>query len=207
MPINVALGLMLPVLMIGDVLAVGAHWRGWNSKLLWPLLAGSLVGVSIGTFLISNASPVLLRKALAILVILFVLFRLFEKKIRQGLTYQSRPWHGVLAGVVAGFSSTLAHAGGPPIAIFLLMQNLNPPVFVATSAIYFAVLNWIKLPYYIGAGLMDFSEYLYLAICLPVIPLGVFVGKRLVYRIDKALFEKAVTGLLLITALLLWIKA
>lgn len=55
-PINDALGMMLPVLMIGDVFAVGVHWRGWNSKLLWALLGGGLAGVSLGMLLITNVS-------------------------------------------------------------------------------------------------------------------------------------------------------
>lgn len=207
MPINLALGMMLPVLMVGDIFAVGMHWRGWNSKLVWVLLAGGVVGVSIGTFLITNASPVLLRKALAILVFIFVLYRLFEAKIRQEMHYKGQTWHGVVAGSVAGFTSTLAHAGGPPVVIYLLMQDLKPPVFVATSAIFIATLNWIKLPFYISAGLMDFRAYLYLAFCLPMIPLGVWAGKRMVHRIDKGLFEKIVTFLLFISGLLLWIKA
>ena len=206
-PINFALGMMLPVLMIGDIFAVGMHWRGWNAKLVWILLAGSIVGVGIGTLLISNASPVILRKALAILVFMFVLYRLFEAKIRQEFHYTGRTWHGIVAGSVAGFTSTLAHAGGPPAVIYLLMQDLRPPVFVATSAIFFAALNWIKLPFYISAGLMDFRAYIYLAFFLPMIPLGVWTGKRFVHRINKSVFEKIITGLLLISGLLLWIKA
>ena len=207
MPINHALGMMLPVLMVGDLFAVGAHWRGWNSKLLWALLGGALVGVIMGMFLITNASPVFLKKFLAIVVFLFVVYRLLEQKIRQRLHYQSRSWHGIVAGSIAGFTSTLAHAGGPPVIIYLLMQNLKPPVFVATSAIFIAALNWIKLPFYVSAGLMDFREYLYLAFFLPMIPLGVWVGKQLVHRIDKVVFDKVVIFLLLISGLLLWFKA
>lgn len=206
MPVSDALGMMLPVLMIGDSFAVGAHWRKWNSQLLWALLGGSLVGVTIGTFLITNTSPILLSKLLAIVVFIFVLYRLFDLKIRQGIHYQARSWHGIVAGTVAGFTSTLAHAGGPPIVIYLLMQNLKPFVFVATSAIYFAALNWIKVPFYISAGLMDFREYYYLAFCLPIIPFGVWIGKRLVHRIDKNVFEKVITVLLFISGLLLWFK-
>lgn len=206
-PINDALGMMLPVLMIGDVFAVGVHWRGWNSKLLWALLGGGLAGVSLGMLLITNVSLFFLNRLLAILVFIFVIYRLLEKKIRRDVYYQSYSWHGVLAGAVAGFTSTLAHAGGPPITIYLLMQNLSPPVFVATSAIFIAALNGMKLPYYAVAGMMDFREYLYLAFFLPMIPVGVWVGKRLVNWIEKRLFEKIITFWLFVAGLLLWFKA
>lgn len=148
-----------------------------------------------------------MNRLLAILVFIFVIYRLLEKKIRRDVYYQSYSWHGVLAGAVAGFTSTLAHAGGPPITIYLLMQNLSPPVFVATSAIFIAALNGMKLPYYAAAGMMDFREYLYLAFFLPMIPVGVWVGKRLVNWIDKRLFEKIITFWLFVAGLLLWFKA
>lgn len=207
MPINHALGMMLPVLMIGDIFAVGAHWRGWNSKLLWSLLGGGLIGVIFGMLLITNVSAMLLNKFLAILVFLFVIYRLVEKRIHHNSQYQSRSWHGILAGAVAGFTSTLAHAGGPPLTIYLLMQSLSPPVFVATSAIFIAGLNGMKLPFYIAAGMMDFRQYLYLALFLPMIPIGVWVGKQFVNRINKDLFEKIITIWLFISGLLLWFKA
>ncbi len=207
MPISHALGMMLPVLMIGDIFAVGAHWRGWNSKLLWALLGGGFVGVIMGILLITNIPSILLSKLLAILVFIFVIYRLIEKRIRRDKIYQSRSWHGIFAGAVAGFSSTLAHAAGPPLTIYLLMQSLSPPVFVATSAIYIAALNGMKLPFYIAAGMMDFRQYLYLAFFLPMIPLGVWVGKRFVNWINKDLFEKIITIWLFISGLLLWFKA
>jgi len=206
MPADQALGVMLPVLMIGDLFAVGAYWRKWNNKIVIGLLAGAPVGVTLGALLIASVSALLLRRFLAIVVVLFVLYRLFEKRLTDNEDYQSRGWHAVLTGAAAGFFSTLAHAGGPPVTIYLLLQKVTPVVFVACSAIFLFTLNWLKVPYYLNLGLLDLREFLPLVWLLPLIPLGVWVGKKLVHRIDAQLFEKVITALLIITAILLFIK-
>ena len=72
------------------------------------------------------------------------------------LTYEGRDWHGLLAGLIAGFSSTLAHAGGPPVAIYLLLQKVPPIEFNASTVLFFAILNWVKVPYYAYAGVIRF---------------------------------------------------
>ena len=207
MPPDQALGMMLPVLMIGDLFAVGAYWRKWNNKIVVGMLAGTPVGVTLGTILIVSLSALYLRRFLAVVVLLFVIYRLFEKRLTNNVDYQSRTWHAVLAGTVAGFFSTLAHAGGPPVTIYLLLQKVTPQVFVACSAIFLFALNWLKVPYYLKIGLLDLRGLLPLIWLLPLIPLGVWAGKKLVHRIDSQLFEKVITALLLITAVLLLLKS
>ncbi|MBK5107995.1 MAG: TSUP family transporter [Anaerolineales bacterium] len=78
----------------------------------------------------------------------------------------------IIAGTITGFSSALAHTGGPPVSIYLLLQDVTPRVFIATSAIFFFLLNWIKVPYYWCAGLFDFQQLWQIAWLLPLVPLG-----------------------------------
>jgi uncharacterized membrane protein YfcA len=206
MPLDQAVGLLLPILMVGDGFAIVAHWRRWETRLIWMLVLGALIGVTLGTFVITSLSPLLMRRGLGLLVLIFLTYRLFERRIASALTYRSRRWHGALAGSTAGFTSTLAHAGGPPITIYLLMQDLQPGVFVATSALFFALLNWIKVPYYYAAGLFDFGTLLRLAWLAPLVPLGVWIGKVVIYRIDKALFDRIILVLLGVSGVLLLVR-
>ncbi len=206
MPAELAVGLMLPILMLGDAFTILAHWRRWESRLIWRLLLGALVGVTLATYVITNLPSTVLRRGLGAIVLLFVLYRLFERRIRRGLDYASRGWHGLLAGSVAGFTSTLAHAGGPPITIYLLMQDLAPTTFVATSALFITALNWIKVPYYFYAGLFRFDLQVRLIWLAPLVPLGVWAGKRLVQRIDKLWFERMIIVFLSITGLSLIVR-
>ena len=204
LPIDDVIGMMLPVLMLADVLAIGVHWRKWNNRLILLLIPASIVGVIIGTLFLTNAPVRLIRSVIGMIILLFAFYRLFEKSIFKKLNYTSRNWHGWLAGLVGGFTSSVAHTGGPPIAMYLLMQNLQPRVFAATLAFFFFILNYIKVPFYYFADVFNFDllrQFLWL---LPAVPLGVWVGKWLVVRVSKELFDYIILAFLVITAFLLF---
>jgi hypothetical protein len=203
MPADQVIGLVLPVLMLADVFAVALHWRRWNARLVWLLIPGSILGVTVGTFFITNAPTRTLQIALGVIILLFALYRIFEKRIVRSFTYRPSDWHGLLAGTVTGFSSALAHTGGPPVSIYLLMQEVSPRIFIATSAVFFLILNWIKVPYYFYAGLFDFQLLLRIAWLLPLVPAGVWVGRWAAGKVNKETFERVIIGLLVLTAGLL----
>lgn len=202
-PADQAIGLLLPIFILGDVFALMAHWRRWNGRLVVRLIPAGMVGVTLGTFVLTSISAVTLQRFLGVIVFLFLIYRLVENRLLKGVKYQARGWHGWVAGGVGGFTSALAHAGGPPVAVYLLMQDLAPQVFVATSVLFFAVINWIKVPYYYQAGLLDFAAWLRLIWLVPLVPIGVWVGKRFVQRIDRRLFEQVILVLLTMSGVLL----
>jgi uncharacterized membrane protein YfcA len=189
MPADQVIGLILPILMFADIFAVALHWRHWNTKLVLLLLPGAILGVTIGTFFITNAPTEALRTALGVIVLLFATYKLFEKRITGSLRYRPRNWHGLLAGTITGFSSALAHTGGPPVSIYLLLQDVVPRVFIATSAIFFFLLNWIKVSYYWYADLFNFQLLLGIAWLLLIVPLGVWVGRWGASKVDKETFD------------------
>lgn len=196
MPSGRVIGLVLPILMFADVFAVTLHWGNWNRKLILLLLPGSLLGVTIGTFLITNAPTRTLRVLLGVIVLIFVAYKVFEKRIMAFFSYEGRDWHGLVAGMVTGFSSSLAHIGGPPVSIYLLMEKVTPSVFIATSALFFFILNWIKVPYYIYARQFDAQLMWQIAWLMPLVPLGVWVGKWAANKLDRDTFEKVIVALL-----------
>lgn len=202
-PADVAIGILLPILMVGDLFAIAFHWRRWDNRLVLLLIPGAVVGVTIGTLFITNAPTELLQKGLGVVVLLFAVYKLLEPRIMRRLTYIPRNWHGLAAGTVAGFSSALAHTGGPPITIYLLLQQTTPAVFIATSALFFGILNWIKVPYYAYAGLFDLRLMVQSLWVIPVVAVSVWVGKRLSLRFDPQRFEALIVWLLAISGLLL----
>ena len=206
MPPQDVVGLLLPMLIFADTFAVASYWRLWKTHLVLLLLPGAVIGVTVGTLFIKNAPTSLLRDILAVIVLVFVLYKLLEGVIKKRVIYEPRNWHGILAGTLAGFSSTLAHAGGPPIAIYMLMQKLSPIDFNATVVLFFAILNWIKVPYYASIGLFDFQRLMQVIWLMPVIPLGVFIGRWLTGHINRILFERIIVIALFITAIILLLE-
>jgi len=203
MPADQAIGLLLPILMLADVFAVALHWRRWNGRLVWLLIPGAVVGVTIGTYFITNAPTRTLQIALGVIVLLFAIYKIFEKRILGLFHYQPRDWHGLVAGTITGFSSALAHTGGPPVSVYLLMQDIPPGVFNATAAIFFLILNWIKVPYYWYAGLFNFQLLWQVVWILPLVPIGVWLGKQFSNKVNKETFDRVMVALLVIASILL----
>lgn len=203
MPADQVIGLLLPILMIADVFAVASHWQRWDSRLVLWLIPGSILGTAIASIFIATVSAEVLQRGIGLVVLLFVLYRIFERRLVRTLLYRPRNWHGLVAGSIGGFTSTLAHTGGPPISIYLLLQNIEPRVFVATSALFFTVLNWIKVPSYLYLGLFDLDQLWQVAWLLPLLPLGVWAGKIIAEKVNKIIFDWSIIAILAATALLL----
>lgn len=203
MPADQTLGLLLPIMLLADVFALAFNWRKWNSRLVWLMLPGALIGVTLGTGFIANAPVEALKIALAVIALIFVVYKIFEKRILGSLKYREKNWHGWLAGTGAGFASSLAHSGGPPIIIYFMLLDVTPSVFVATSVLFFAILNWIKVPYYLYIHLFDFPRLLQLAWLIPIVPLGAWFGRWVAAKISKGVFDGIMVALLALAAVLL----
>ena len=207
LPADQVLGLVLPLLMIADAFAVTLLWKRWNGRLVVLLLPGGVIGVTIGTYLISRAPTSTLQMLLGVIILIFVVYKYFEPRLIGGITYTAKSWHGYLAGTLAGFSSSLAHTGGPPISIYLVLQRLPPLVFNGTAALFFALLNWIKVPYYLYIDLFNWDLLVSVAWSIPLLPLGVWLGKRMAARINPSAFERMIVVLLAISGVLLIAQA
>ncbi len=206
LPAPQAVGFLLPILMVADVFALIAHWKRWDNKLVLLLLPGAVVGVAIGTFFLTSISAETLRKIIGLIILIFVIYRIFEIRIQRSMHYTARNWHGVVAGGAGAISSTLAHTGPPPVAIYLLMQNIPPRTFVATMVLFFAVLNWVKVPSYFFAGLFDFKLLAQVAWLLPLLPVSVWLGKNMTVKLDKAVFDRVIVVLLGVSAIFLLVS-
>lgn len=188
MPVSQAVGLTLPLLMIGDVFALRAFWRQWDGRLLRLLLPAAVAGILAGVALLTRLPDVTLRRILGLFTLVAVAYKLSSDRLRA-LHYTPQPWHGALAGGLSGFASALANAGGPPITIYLLLQRLTPLAFLGTNALFFAIVNMIKLPFFLGASVIDADQLLGAIWVLPLIPAGIWLSKQLMTRINRQAFE------------------
>ncbi len=206
LPPEQVIGLVLPLLIVGDFFAVMVHWGKWDRTITKHLIPSAILGVLVATYFLYRMSGEGLRLALGVIVLVFVFLKLSEGWLLKQLQYQPRREHGWLTGLVSGITSTLAHGGGPPVSIYLVLQSLKPETFAATAAFFFFVLNWVKVPSYWAAGLFDWDLIRRALWVLPAVPLGVWVGKWGVHRIGRGSFEKVVLLLLGISGVLLLLK-
>jgi uncharacterized membrane protein YfcA len=116
--------------------------------------------------------------------------RLALRRLRAGSAL------GLAAGFTSGITSTVAHAGGPPVGVYLLAARITPVAFVSTSALVFFVINWLKVPGYAAAGVLDRELLVALAPSALLIAPGVLAGRWIVHRLDRAVFERIVLVLL-----------
>ncbi|MDJ0665196.1 MAG: sulfite exporter TauE/SafE family protein [Acidimicrobiia bacterium] len=199
-PADDAIGLLLPMLIIADWVTMTAHWRQWVTPIVLRLLAAATVGIAFGSTLVGSIDEARLRNLIAIAMLLFVAYYLATKtRIAAQLALK----HAWPAGLISGFVSALAHLGGPPIFAYLLTTDLKPRRFVATSAALFAIINLLKVPAYLLAGLFDGELISSVWYAWFAIPFGVVAGRSLVSRMDRVVFDRITTTLLVGGALVL----
>ncbi len=206
MPVRLVLALMQPLLMICDAAAIWAWWRKWDLRNLWLLLPGTVVGVAAGSVLLTTLPERYLRVGLGAIALAFVALQLMRRRgAPTGGSFRPVWWHGALCGGAAGFCSILAHAAGPIITLFLIPQGLGKERFVATTVIYYACLNLVKLPFYIGTGLLTVEVGLSALWLAPAVFLGTVAGVWMNRSVSEKAFTTVVYGVVVVSAVKLLI--
>jgi len=206
LPVSSAVGVLLPMLIVGDAFALYTYWGKWDSKLVWRMLPAGLVGALAGTYLLTALSPNALRIALAIFVFVIIGYRFVSERI-QAWRYRPRVWHGPVVGALAGTASGMFNNGGPAFNSYLLLHKLPPGTFIATTALFFALLNWLKVPGFLYTGVLDRSLLLSVWWVFLFIPLGILAARWLITRIRPVLFERVIIGLLVCSGVLLIVQS
>lgn len=192
--------ILLPILIVQDAVGVTAFRKSWDGGVLRALLPGAIVGVALGYGLAAHVSSDAILAALGAVSILFGVQRLWaERGGRIPTPSSSAPWIGSLFGVATGFTSQIAHAGGPPFQMWVLPRRLPRDVLVGTSAIFFAVLNWIKVPAYVALGQFTNANAIATAVLLPIAVLSSLAGVRLVRRVPVERFYIIIYVLMIVT--------
>lgn len=189
-PARASTGLLLPILICADILAV-TRFRGWA---IWShvrrLLAPAVVGIVCGWVLMPMVSDASFRLVLGAIILGMVLLMVAMRSLPQlrALTL-SHPALLLPTGWLAGFTTMLANAAGPVTTLYLLACRLPKMEFVATSAWFYLVVNLIKVPFSTHLGLITWDSLLLSASAFPFVVAGVFLGRWLLEKISQQLFE------------------
>lgn len=186
---GIALGLMLPLLMLIDVASLPAYWRKWDWPAARVLLIGSIPGTILGALFYAWTNPDAVRLLIGLVALVFVawrlvlavgLVRLGETKFGSGV--------GIVAGIVLGFTSFVSHAGGPAASVYLLGQKLPKTRFQATTVLTFWAVNLSKSGIYAGMGIFTWDTLKLDALLIPFALLGTWLGIKAHHIVPERLF-------------------
>ena len=203
-----AAAIILPILIAQDVVGVWAFRKSWDRSVLAAMVPGAVVGIGLGYLLAAKVSATAIMAVLGTVTILFGLYRLWtERGGRIAASSNSPDWVGTLFGVATGFTSQIAHAGGPPFQMWVMPRKLTRDAFVGTSAIFFAIINWIKVPAYAALGQFTWANLGASAALLPVAVLASVAGVKLVRRVSMERFYTIIYLLMVVAGSKLVIDA
>jgi len=198
---DAALGLLLPLLMVGDFIAMWQYRRLLSMKIVRRLVPGTIIGVVLGSLLLrwfvtqqKEVTEALVNITIGAESVFLVLLHFYRVWRARGElpAYVPRILRSFFVGTFAGVSSTLAHGAGPIISLHLLPQRLERGMFVGTCAMYFFLMNGLKLPAYYQVGLFTKIP---LSLALSLMPLvigGAFFGYWVNRRINDRIFTNTV---------------
>jgi len=201
-----ALGIMLPLLMLVDAASLRPYWRKWSAPDVRLLVLGGLPGVVIGAALYRVASPDLLRLLIGGVSVGFVCWQLALARGWIRLARARLPdWMGLVMGTLAGFTTFISHAGGPPVAVFLLTRGLRKTQYQATTVLLFWILNIAKFIPYAFLGMFTAQTFMANLLLAPVALLGTWLGVRAHHLVPERVFFGLTYVLLLVTgSKLIW---
>lgn len=198
-----AAAILMPILLVMDLMGLRAYRGKWDAGLLRFLLPAGLVGTVVGTLSFRLLDARMVAGIVGVFTLAF---------LAQRLLFPPRPdsppppkWLGAMLTATSGFTSFVAHAGGPPVNAYVLPLRLPPVVFAATLSVFFFVINLSKWIPYGWLGLLDLRNMATSLALMPFAPIGVIAGVRLAERIRPRLFYQLVYAGMLLTGLkLVW---
>jgi len=194
-----AAAILLPILVAQDAVGVWAFRRTVDWPLLGWMMPGSILGVWLGYVFAASLPAVTVMIMVGAISILFGLYRIWAGRHPLPPRVRRWPeWVGSLFGIVSGYTSQIAHAGQPPFQVWVLPRKLGRDHLVGTTAIYFAALNWIKVPAYVALGQFSRANLLTSAALFPLAILATFAGVWLVRRVPAERFYTAIHWLMVL---------
>lgn len=195
-----AAAILLPILCVMDLAGLIAYRKTADRRSLILLLPAACFGTAVGMVAFGKLDDTAILFLIGMISILFTLRHWFlPTPVRTG-EGPGAVTGGVL-GFISGFTSFIAHAGGPPVQMYLLPQRLERTVYVGTTVWFFTLINLLKLGPYAALGLFSTQNLGTSLVLAPLAPLGIWIGYRLLKLIPEGAFYKFSWAMLFLTGL------
>ena len=195
-----AAAILLPVLCLIDLVGFRVYYRKWDVSNLKIMVPGALIGIAIGTLTFGVFQEASIRILIGAISVLFTLNNWFGFASSQGPAGRSAV-RGTFWSGVSGFTSFVAHAGGPPIMVYMLPQRFDKVTLVATVSLFFMIVNAVKVVSYAWLGQLSSANLLTSLLLAPLAPAGVWLGLWLQNRVDHEWFYRIAQSCLFLTGL------
>lgn len=202
-----ALGIVLPILMLIDAATLRPYWRQWDTPSAKGMIVGAIPGVAIAALVYAMVDADFSRILIGVMCLGFVAFQMSQRmgllRVRR-LPFRRR--YAWAAGLVAGFTSFVSHAGGPPAAVFMLSQGFSKLSYQATTVITFWAINWLKFVPYFFLGIFTLDTFKGALLLAPFALIGAWIGVKAHHRVNEQVFFGLTYVLLVVTGVrLIWI--
>ncbi len=195
MPARRSTGLVLPLLILGDIVAFAAYRKHAQWRHVWRMFPWAATGVVVGALAMGRMDDRLTRLVMGGIVVGLAVLHLARRGMPPVAEEAHPAWFAPLIGVLAGFTTIVSNAAGPLMVIYLLAMRLPKMEYMGTGAAFFLILNLFKLPFMVGLGLITAQSLVLNLALAPAVIAGTFAGRWLLGRINQRLFENIAIGL------------
>ena len=194
-------GAILPILIIGDLFAIALYRKKIQWQIIGKLFLPTLAGIATGAWALAYTSDKVFQGTLAIVVLLLILFDVARQYFRWDSVGRSM-FFGPSLGGATGFTTMYANAGGPPMYVYMVVQNLDKEQYMATWVWMFCIVNLVKLPISCGLGMINPTTLGFVAWnLLPGLLAGVVLGRKLFLWIPEKYFLNVIFAGTLLAAI------
>ncbi|SHN35899.1 hypothetical protein SAMN05216179_3653 [Gracilibacillus kekensis] len=190
-PARESVGILLPLLIIGDLFAVTYYRRDVVWRYLFSLVPWVLIGIVLGYFVLDVVTSEQLKPMVGILVLALIVLHISREKLGEKFV-EMLPESKVFTismGILAGFTTMIGNAAGGVMAIYLLVKGLPKKEFVGTGAWFFLFVNVIKIPFYISLGIITVESIKFNAWLIPAILIGALIGVKVIKIMPQKVFQ------------------
>lgn len=202
MPPIQAAAILLPILIVMDIFSLWSWRKDFDLKVLKIMLPGAVVGIAIGGLTAAYVSENLVRLIVGIIAVSFVIYFLamkFANRAKEQSPKEANTLSGRFWGAVAGYTSFVSHAGGPPYQVYTLPLGQTPRIYTGTSVRFFFIVNVIKLIPYFALGQFDTTNLQSSLVLMPIAVVATLCGAWIVKRMSAKVFFPFMYTLMFLT--------
>lgn len=199
-PAGFSTGLQLVMLCTADLMAVAYYRRCADWRLVLRLLPCTLAGLGLGAWVLTFCGDAGLKKAIGIIILLLSVLSFVRRRYWKPESVPNSLPFVAGVGLAAGFTTLVANAAGPVMALYLLSMRLPKEKYVGTSAWFFLIMNYIKLPVFIWQGRITTESFLTALPTIPLLIVGAVLGIVVLKKLSLSLFERIIEILVVLSA-------